>query len=97
MRAVTILDHREFETAATIVALQKPAYAVEAAHIGYYQMPGLIESPTDVAALSLTMLGAFDHGELSEPSYRALYRSRIPTRSRRDAGRHQHRPPEQDI
>ncbi len=65
MRAVTILDHREFETAATIVALQKPAYAVEAALIGYYQMPGLIESPADVAALNLTMLGAFDDGQLA--------------------------------
>lgn len=91
------LDQREDETSRAIVALHKPTYAIEAALIGYDQMPGLIESPTDVAALSLTMLGAFDHGELSEPSYRALYRSRIPTRSRRDAGRHQHRPPEQDI
>ena len=43
-----------------IVALQKPSYAVEAALIGYEQMSGLIESPADVAALDLTMLGAFD-------------------------------------
>ena len=65
MRAVTVLDHRELETARTIVALQKPSYAVEAALIGYDQMPGLIESPADVAALDLTMLGAFDEGQLA--------------------------------
>jgi ribosomal protein S18 acetylase RimI-like enzyme len=64
--AVMILNHRELETARAIVALQKPSYAVEAALIGYDQMPGLIEkSPADVAALELTMLGAFDEGQLA--------------------------------
>ena len=52
-------------TARAIVALQKPAYAVEAALIGYDQMPGPIESPAAVAALNLTMLGAFDDGQLA--------------------------------
>ena len=65
MRAVTILNHRELETAGAIVALQKPSYAIEAALIGYDQMPGLVESPADVAALDLTMLGAFDEGQLA--------------------------------
>jgi ribosomal protein S18 acetylase RimI-like enzyme len=60
-----ILDHRELDTARAIVALQKPSYAVEAALIGYDQMPGLIESPADVAALNLTVLGAFDDGQLA--------------------------------
>jgi ribosomal protein S18 acetylase RimI-like enzyme len=61
---VRTLDHRDVETSRSIVALQKPSYAVEAALIGYDQMPGLIESPADVAALNLTMLGAFEDGEL---------------------------------
>jgi ribosomal protein S18 acetylase RimI-like enzyme len=64
MFAVRILDHRELETSSAIVALQKPAYAVEAVLIGYDQMPGLIESPAAVAALDLTILGAFDDGQL---------------------------------
>jgi ribosomal protein S18 acetylase RimI-like enzyme len=62
---VIVLDHREMETAKAIVALQKPSYAVEAALIGYDQMPGLIESPADVAALKLTVLGAFEDGQLA--------------------------------
>ena len=65
VRTVRILDHRELQTATAIVALQKPAYAIEAALIGYDQMPGLIESPADVAALNLAMLGAFDEGRLA--------------------------------
>jgi ribosomal protein S18 acetylase RimI-like enzyme len=62
---VIVLDHREMQTARAIVALQKPSYAVEAALIGYDQMPGLIESPADVAVLNLTMLGAFEDGQLA--------------------------------
>jgi GNAT superfamily N-acetyltransferase len=62
--AVMTLDHRESETARAIVALQKPAYAVEAALIGYDKMPGLLELPADVAALDLTLLGAFEGGIL---------------------------------
>jgi ribosomal protein S18 acetylase RimI-like enzyme len=65
VREVIILDHRELGTARAIVMLQKPSYAVEAALIGYDQMPGLIESPADVAALDLIMLGAFDEGQLA--------------------------------
>jgi ribosomal protein S18 acetylase RimI-like enzyme len=65
VHAVMILNHRELVTARAIVALQKPSYAVEAALIGYDQMPGLIESPEDVAVLDLTMLGAFDEGQLA--------------------------------
>jgi ribosomal protein S18 acetylase RimI-like enzyme len=65
VRAVEILDHREMETARAIVALQKPAYSVEAALIGYDQMPGLIESAHDVTQLNLTMLGAFEDGQLA--------------------------------
>ena len=65
MRTVRVLDHRELQTATAIGVLQKPAYAIEAALIGYDQMPGLIESPTDVAALNLTMLGAFEDGQLA--------------------------------
>jgi ribosomal protein S18 acetylase RimI-like enzyme len=61
---VMTLDHREEEMSKAIVALQKPAYAVEAALIGYDQMPGLLESPADVAALDLTLLGAFEDAVL---------------------------------
>jgi ribosomal protein S18 acetylase RimI-like enzyme len=65
VRAVRILEHREMDVASAIVALQKPAYAIEAALIGYDQMPGLIESAHDVTQLRLTMLGAFEDGQLA--------------------------------
>ena len=55
---VTTLDQRERAVAEAVVSVQRPAYAVEAALIGYDQMPGLTEGVEDVMCLPLTLLGA---------------------------------------
>ena len=61
---IRMLNHRRSDVAEAIVAVQRPAYAIEAELIGYDRMPGLIESAEDVAGLPLTMLGAYENGHL---------------------------------
>ena len=64
MPIIKMLNHRRSDVAEAIVAVQRPAYAIEAELIGYDRMPGLIESAEDVAELPLTILGAYDNGQL---------------------------------
>jgi len=61
---VLLLDHTQPDVAARIVELQREAYAVEAKLIGYWMLPGLLESADDVAQLDLTILGAMLDGDL---------------------------------
>lgn len=62
---VTTLDQRERAVAEAVVSVQRPSYAVEAALIGYDQMPGLTEGVEDVMRLPLTLLGALADGRLT--------------------------------
>lgn len=62
---VTTLDQRERAVAEAVVSVQRPSYAVEAALIGYDQMPGLTEAVEDVMRLPLTLLGAMADSQLA--------------------------------
>ena len=58
------LDLSVLDVARRVAVIQRRAYRVEADLIGHYGIPGLHESPRDLAGLSLTWLGAFDGGTL---------------------------------
>lgn len=58
--AVVVLDHSDPEVAAAIRDLQRGAYALEAALIGFADIPTLHETPEAVARLDLVVLGARD-------------------------------------
>lgn len=62
---VVTLDQRERAVAEGVVSVQRAAYAVEAAIIGYDRMPGLLEGVDDVMRLPLTLLGAKADGRLA--------------------------------
>lgn len=55
-----MLEHRQLDVASAIVEVQRAAYAIEAEIIGFNGIPPLHETVEQVAALDLTILGAFD-------------------------------------
>ncbi len=55
MQVVVAVDHRNAETAAQLVALQRRAYAVEAELIGYDRIPPLVESAEELMQSPLTV------------------------------------------
>ena len=61
---VVVLDHSDPEVAAAIRDLQRAAYALEAALIGFGGIPTLHETADAVARLDLVVLGALDGGRL---------------------------------
>ncbi len=61
---VARLDLSRDDVTEGVVALQRAAYSVEAALIGYDAMPGLHESADELVARDIDMVGAWQAGEL---------------------------------
>jgi GNAT superfamily N-acetyltransferase len=61
---ISVIDHRERETALAVHALQMAAYAQEAALLGVTRFPPLEETPEDVQGADAVFLGAWLNGAL---------------------------------
>lgn len=61
---IQILDHRKEEIAAAIVAVQIPAYRVEADLIGFDGIPALQDTPSAIMASNEYFVGYSEDGSL---------------------------------
>lgn len=62
--AVEVLSHRDPAVAAQIAEVQRLAYQVEAEIVGFAGIPPLYDTPEDVQALDLTILGIVEDDQL---------------------------------